>query len=59
LDVVKEPDVIDSLIEKHDLVISLLPFTFHKSIAELCIKHRRNMVSSSYISPDLQELDEQ
>ncbi|KAI6211451.1 Alanine dehydrogenase PNT and Saccharopine dehydrogenase domain containing protein [Aphelenchoides besseyi] len=59
LDVLKEPDVIDDLVQKHDLVISLLPFTFHPSIAKLCIKHRTNMVTSSYISPELQALNEE
>ncbi|KAI6224429.1 hypothetical protein M3Y99_01399800 [Aphelenchoides fujianensis] len=59
LDVLKEPEIIDDLVQKHDLVVSLLPFTFHPSIAKLCIKHRTNMVTSSYISPELQALDEE
>jgi len=58
LDVLKEPEMIDQMIQEHDLVISLLPFTFHPSIAKLCIKHRKNMVTSSYITPELQALDE-
>jgi saccharopine dehydrogenase-like NADP-dependent oxidoreductase len=58
LDVLKEPEMIDQMIQEHDLVISLLPFTFHPSIAKLCIKHHRNMVTSSYITPELQALDE-
>lgn len=55
--VLKEPAIIDSMISEHDLVVSLLPFTFHPSIAKLCIKHRKDMVTSSYVSPELQALD--
>uniref|UniRef100_A0A914Z7W2 Saccharopine dehydrogenase (NAD(+), L-glutamate-forming) n=1 Tax=Panagrolaimus superbus TaxID=310955 RepID=A0A914Z7W2_9BILA len=59
VDVNKEPDVINDLIAKHDLVISLLPYTHHAGIAKLCIKNKTNMVTSSYISPELQALDEE
>ncbi|XP_005100303.1 alpha-aminoadipic semialdehyde synthase, mitochondrial [Aplysia californica] len=40
----------------HDLVISLLPYAFHTEVAKLCIKHRKNMVTASYISPDMKQL---
>lgn len=58
LDVVKEPEVIDQMVGEHDLVVSLLPFNFHPSIVKLCIKHKKNMVTCSYITPELQALDE-
>lgn len=41
----------------HDLVISLLPYSFHPDIAKLCIKHKKNMVTASYISPAMRELN--
>lgn len=59
VDVQKEPDVIDDLISKHDLVISLLPYTHHTGIAKMCIKNQTNMVTSSYITPELEALDEE
>lgn len=59
VDVNKEPEVIEDLIAKHDLVISLLPYTHHAGIAKMCIKNKTNMVTSSYISPELQALDEE
>ncbi|CAI4227869.1 unnamed protein product [Auanema sp. JU1783] len=58
VDVNREPDVLDKLIREHDLCVSLLPFTYHPMIAKLCIKNKRNMVTSSYVSPELQELDQ-
>jgi len=59
VDIFKEPEVIDELIKKHDLCVSLLPYTLHEGVAKLCIKNRKNMVTSSYITPDLQALDDE
>ncbi|ESK83942.1 saccharopine dehydrogenase (nadp+ l-glutamate-forming) [Moniliophthora roreri MCA 2997] len=41
-----------------DVVISLLPVPFHPSIAELCIKHKKHLVTASYISPQMKSLHE-
>ena len=37
---------------------SLLPYTYHPFIAELCIKYKVNMVTASYLSKQMQELHE-
>ncbi|KAJ1350331.1 hypothetical protein KIN20_006098 [Parelaphostrongylus tenuis] len=58
IDVKREHDVLDQLVSNHDQVVSLLPFTFHPSVAKLCIKNKRNMVTSSYVSPELEALDQ-
>ena len=34
-------NVLEELIQDHDLVISLLPFSFHVFVAKLCIKHKK------------------
>ena len=49
--------MLDSLIKSHDLTVSLLPFAFHVMVAELCIKHEKNMVTTSYVKPEMQALD--
>lgn len=41
-----------------DLVISLLPATMHTTFAEMAIKHRRHMVTASYVSDAMQALDQ-
>src|SRR3990167_10819430 len=46
------------LIQTHDVVISILPQFFHTQIAELCIKYKRNMLTASYIKPEMKALDE-
>lgn len=56
LDVNKESGLLSDLVENHDLVISLLPYTFHADVAKLCIQHGKNMCTTSYVSPELQAL---
>ncbi|KAM9753870.1 alpha-aminoadipic semialdehyde synthase, mitochondrial isoform 2-T2 [Menidia menidia] len=47
---------LDSLIKDHDLVISMLPYSFHPLVAQNCIKRKVNMVTASYLSPAMKEL---
>lgn len=56
IDVNKNQDTLDSLVAESDLVISLLPYSLHASIAERCIEHGKNMVTASYISPEMKAL---
>uniref|UniRef100_A0A3B4FKX6 Aminoadipate-semialdehyde synthase n=1 Tax=Pundamilia nyererei TaxID=303518 RepID=A0A3B4FKX6_9CICH len=46
---------LDSLVRDHDLVISLLPYSFHPLIAKHCIKRKVNMVTASYLSPAMKK----
>jgi saccharopine dehydrogenase-like NADP-dependent oxidoreductase len=46
-------------IQKADIVISMLPAHLHVEIAEDCIIFKKHMVTASYISPKMQELDAQ
>ncbi len=47
----------EKLIKESDLAISMLPATMHPMIAELCIKHKKNMVTASYVSPVMKAFD--
>lgn len=57
LNVIDRPDMLEDLVRKSDMVISLLPYTLHPSVAGLCVRHGVNMVTASYQSPMMQELD--
>ena len=46
-----------SLIAECDLAVSLLPFNYHPLVAKQCIAGRKHMVTTSYVSPAMQELD--
>lgn len=36
--------------------LSMLPYSFHPLIAKQCIKRKVNMVTASYLSPAMKEL---
>lgn len=43
-------------ISKADIVVSMLPARFHHLAAEQCLKHKKNMVTASYVSEELKEM---
>ncbi|TFK25840.1 hypothetical protein FA15DRAFT_638562 [Coprinopsis marcescibilis] len=45
------------LIKEADVVISLLPVHFHPIIASTCVELRKHLVTASYISKEMQDLD--
>jgi len=44
-------------IENADIVVSMLPARFHIEVAKDCITYGKNMVTASYVSPEMQALD--
>ena len=54
---VKDEARLEALIADHDLSISLLPYVYHPSVARLCVKHHKQMVTTSYVKPEMQALD--
>ena len=50
---------LEAMIIEHDIIVSLLPWTHHVMVAKQCIKHNRNMVTTSYVKPDMKQLDQE
>lgn len=55
-------DITDStqrepLVEKADMVVSLMPPHLHIHLAKDCLKHKKNLITSSYISPEMKAMD--
>jgi saccharopine dehydrogenase-like NADP-dependent oxidoreductase len=48
---------LDALIKEHDITVSLLPYSFHIMVALHCIAHKKNMVTASYVKPEMRALD--
>lgn len=46
-------------VERADVVISMLPAHLHMPIARLCVHYRRPLVTASYVSPEMQALDQE
>ena len=49
---------LEKLVSDHDLAISLLPAPLHPVVAEMCVTHRKHMVTTSYVSPKMRGLDD-
>ncbi|ETS76694.1 Saccharopine dehydrogenase [Pestalotiopsis fici W106-1] len=58
LDVTND-QALDAEVAKHDLVISLIPYTFHATVIKSAIRQKKHVVTTSYVSPAMMELDQQ
>jgi alpha-aminoadipic semialdehyde synthase len=56
---VTDEAALSAIVSEHDLVISLLPRQFNVNVAKACIKHKKSMVNSSYVAPELRALEEE
>ncbi len=50
-------DALDRLVQEVDLVVSMIPPTMHIPVAQACLRHAKHLVTTSYISPQMQALD--
>ncbi len=55
---VDNPDQLSVEVRKSDLVISMLPSKFHYNVAKECIRFGVHMITASYVSKEIQSLDE-
>jgi len=46
-------------ISRADVVISMLPARFHVIVAEACLNFSKHLITASYVSEDMKEMDEQ
>lgn len=56
---VTDAKALDAEVAKHDLVISLIPYTFHATVIQSAIRQKKHVVTTSYVSPAMLELDQQ
>lgn len=54
-----DTEQLDKVIEKSDIVISMVPKQIHIIIARSCLKYKKNMVTASYEVPDVMDLKEE
>jgi saccharopine dehydrogenase (NADP+, L-glutamate forming) len=55
---VTDDSALDAEVAKHDLVISLIPYTFHATVIKSAIRNKKHVVTTSYVSPAMMELDQ-
>jgi len=57
--ITEHEDQLDDLVGQADLAVSLLPYIYHVQVAKSCVKHQRPLITTSYVSDDMQALDRQ
>jgi saccharopine dehydrogenase (NADP+, L-glutamate forming) len=53
----KSEAALQSEVAKADLVISMVPYSYHPKVAEFCIAHKKQLVTTSYVSDAMKKLD--
>lgn len=54
----EETEILEKLINEHDITVSFLPFKYHINVARTCIKCKKPLITTSYVQPEMQSLDE-
>ena len=54
--VMEDMETLAGMVRDSDLTVSLLPYRFHVDVAKLCLKFRKPLVTTSYVSPAMQAL---
>lgn len=56
---VRDDAALGALVQQSDLVVSLLPYTYHLKVARHCLEYKKHLVTTSYIKPEMKALDPQ
>jgi len=54
---IMDREALSAAIGRSDLVVSMVPYTFHPVVAVMAVEQGKNMVTASYVSPAMRELD--
>ncbi|MBR9978896.1 MAG: saccharopine dehydrogenase NADP-binding domain-containing protein [Bacteroidetes bacterium] len=55
---VQDEESLRAAIKKAQIVISLVPWIHHMNVANLCVELGRDLVTTSYVKPEMQALDD-
>ncbi len=53
---INDEDAREKEIKNADIVVSMLPASMHGAVAKSCIKHKKNMVTASYVSKEIKDM---
>lgn len=56
---VNNKSALEDAVAKHDIIISLIPYTYHITVVKAAIKAKKHVVTTSYVSPALHALDKE
>ncbi|KAI8375515.1 saccharopine dehydrogenase [Blakeslea trispora] len=55
---INDESAIEKLVAEHDVSISLIPYIYHAKVIKAAVKHKKNVVTTSYVSPAMLEYDQ-
>ncbi len=55
----EQTDILDRQVLDADMVIAMVPRFCHRAAVELCLKHRKTMLTADYMHPDIFAFNEQ
>ncbi|KAI8976457.1 saccharopine dehydrogenase [Pilobolus umbonatus] len=55
---ITDEKAIEALVAKNDVIISLIPYIHHAKVIKAAIKHKKHVVTTSYVSPAMLEYDQ-
>lgn len=53
----EDEETLSKLVAEHDLVISLVPYSYHPLVANHCLEQKKNLVTASYVSEEMAAFD--
>jgi len=53
-----DPSMLEKIVAESDITVSLLPYKYHSEVANVCLRHGKSLVTTSYIQPGMKDLDE-
>jgi saccharopine dehydrogenase-like NADP-dependent oxidoreductase len=56
---VTSPDALRQAIKGHDVVVSLVPYTYHAGVMKAALAEKCSVVTTSYINPQMKELEKE
>ncbi len=54
---VDQIDELKKMVSEHDLAVSLLPYSYHVTVANVCLEFNKHLLTTSYVSDDMRALD--
>lgn len=53
----EDAETLERLVNEHDITVSFLPYKHHVTVAKICIKCGKPLITTSYVSAEMQALD--
>ncbi len=54
-----DPETLGKLVGEYDITVSLLPYKYHAEVARVCLAHRKSLITTSYVQPEMKALDDE